>query len=234
MEELSARPLTGLLVEDVKAMRTYLRSMLEDDRTRISETSSLGEARGFLRHALRFAPDFILLDLDLPDGNGLDLMPDVPSSTLVVALTADVDRETELQCMSAGCDLVIEKSHQLASLREVIANRIGMKAEQYGRGAKLCSSYITFLAETKVEIEEARSNADFLAARRIAHRLRGTAIHFGFPGIASAAKSVCAALSVGQLEQFEVSILSLRDRIGDALETHHRASRRRANEEAPA
>ena len=207
-------------------MRIHLRSLLENKNIRIVEAGTLAEARAMLRRASTPRPDFIVLDIDLPDGSGLDIMPDVPTATLVVALTADVTREIELQCFSAGCDLVIEKSHHLHALPEVIAKHAELEVAQGARDVEVCPSYITFLAEVLIDIEEARNTADFPAARRIAHRLRGTAIHFGFPGISSAANAVSAALSAGQLEQFETSILSLRDRIGDALETHYKTIRK--------
>ena len=66
---------SGLLVEDVRAMRTYLRTMLQVENVQIDEAGSLREAREFLRNTAAASPDFIVLDLELPDGNGLDLMP---------------------------------------------------------------------------------------------------------------------------------------------------------------
>jgi two-component system KDP operon response regulator KdpE len=75
--------ISGLLVEDVKAMRIYLRAMLENENVLIAEASSLAEARGFLRASPGSPPDFVVLDLELPDGNGLDLMPDLSGATRV-------------------------------------------------------------------------------------------------------------------------------------------------------
>ena len=113
----------GLLVEDVRAMRTYLRTMLQDEYAQIDEAGSLMEARERLRSSEDSSPDFVVLDLELPDGNGLDLMPDMPLTTRVIALTAEVNREIELQCHNAGCDAVLEKNRELLSLRELIKGR---------------------------------------------------------------------------------------------------------------
>ena len=215
----SNNPMSGLLVEDVRAMRTYLRTMLQDQHIQIVEAASLKEARDYLRTPAGKSLEFVLLDLELPDGNGLDLMPDIPLSTRVIALTAEVNSEVRLQCRKAGCDRVIEKNQELSSLRELISGR----AEPSPAMRKLSPShsYINFLAEMLVDLDDAQVKADFLAVRRIAHRLRGTAIHFGYPGIGSAAKFVSSALSAGQLEQFDTATDSLRSRISEALEARH-------------
>jgi CheY-like chemotaxis protein/HPt (histidine-containing phosphotransfer) domain-containing protein len=214
-------------------MRTYLRTMLQVENVQIDEAGSLREAREFLRNTAAASPDFIVLDLELPDGNGLDLMPDVPLTTRVIALTADVSREIELQCRKAGCDLVLEKNHELSTLREIIAGQNSGSTTTHIRSLPPSGSYITFLAEVLIELDDAQRKADFLAVRRIAHRLRGTAIHFGYPGIGAAAKSVSSALRAGRLDQLDTATSSLRDRISDALETHHLKTRNTAITEAP-
>ena len=224
----SRSQVSGLLVEDVKAMRIYLRAMLDDENIRITEASGLGEARKFLRASPDSPPDFVVLDLELPDGNGLDLMPDLSVATRVVALTADVTREVELQCLNAGCDLVIEKNAELASLRERVWHSIAARTEPGERDQESCFSYVTFLAEVLVELRSAQAQDDLLLIRQIAHRLRGTAIHFGYPGIGSAAKSVNVALRAGQMDRLATAAETLCARISDALEAHHLKTRRQS------
>ena len=227
----SAGYISGLLVEDVKAMRIYLRAALECDEVSLTDVGGLGEAREFLRASADSPPDFIVLDLELPDGNGLDLMPDVPAATRVLALTADVTREIELQCHNAGCDLVIEKSGELSSLRDRISEAATFRARQDVRDRSFNHSYVPFLAEILTELHSAQARDDVLTIRQIAHRLRGTAVHFGYPGIGSAAKSVNAALRGGQLDQFKAAASTLCARISDALEAHHLKTRRQSTTE---
>jgi CheY-like chemotaxis protein len=220
--------ISGLLVEDVKAMRIYLRTVLESEEVRLTDVGGLAEARTFLRALADSPPDFIVLDLELPDGNGLDLMPDVPAKTRVLALTADVTREVELQCRDAGCDLVIEKSGELASLRDKISDAVTLRKREDIRDRALCYSYVPFLAEVLTELHSAQAQEDVLKIRQIAHRLRGTAVHFGYPGIGSAARSVNLALQGGQLDQFRAAAGTLCARISDALEAHHLKTRRQS------
>ena len=221
----------GLIVEDVRAMRTYLRTMLQDEHVRIDEAGSLKEARKLLRNTASRSPDFVVLDLELPDGNGLDLMADMPLTTRVIALTAEVNREIELQCHSAGCDAVIEKGRKLPKLRKLIDDQSSGPMTLCSRDPVPSCSYVTFLAEILIELDDVQRKADFLAIRRIAHRLRGTAIHFGYPGIGSAAKTVSSALRAGRLHRVDAATKSLRARISDALETHHLNTRKTATSE---
>ncbi len=171
-----------------------------------------------------------MLDLELPDGHGLDLIPDMPLTTRVIALTAEVNREIELQCHNAGCDAVVEKGRKLPKLRSLI-NDQGGSPTTLSREVVPSSSYVTFLAEILVELDDVHGKADFLTLRQIAHRLRGTAIHFGYPGIGSAAKTVSSALRAGRLDQVDAATMALRARIGDALETHHLKTRKAATAE---
>ena len=53
----------------------------------------------------------VLLDLTLPDGNGLDLVGALKSAgcRTVVALTGHDDPETKARCIAAGCADVLVK-----------------------------------------------------------------------------------------------------------------------------
>ena len=204
------------------------------------EFSGLGhdiETAGSVKDALLLGGaknfDVVFLDIRMPDGNGLDLMHDMPLTTQVIALTAEVNREIELQCHNAGCDAVLEKNRELLSLRELVKGRSNGSTTSSIRSPAPSGSYITFLAEILGELDDAQRKSDFLVIRRIAHRLRGTAIHFGYPGIGSAAKTVSSALRAGRLEQFDTATSSLRARISDALEAHHLQTRKTAITEAP-
>lgn len=227
----SGEYLSVLVVDDIKAMRTFLRTMLESDSVRFEEAGGLREARMIVRGAPHAPPDLVLLDLDLPDGNGLDLVTELPPATRVIALTADVDRETELLCQNAGCDLVIAKNRDLSSLREIVGGGSAIESKPRPRDASRGGRYVSFLAEALVELEDARRSQDILAVRRVAHRLRGTAIHFGYPGIGLAAKAVNSALRDGGVARLEAATSSLSERIIDALEAHHRKTRHLTNSE---
>mgnify|MGYP000423542745 CR=1 FL=1 len=61
-----------LIVEDEQAIRRFLRTALEGDGMRVYEAETL--QRGLLEAATR-KPDLIILDLGLPDGDGIEFYP---------------------------------------------------------------------------------------------------------------------------------------------------------------
>jgi two-component system KDP operon response regulator KdpE len=63
-----------LLVEDVAVNRLTLGALLEADGHEVHEAATCAEARLRLK---RIVFDVVLLDLDLPDGQGMELIADV-------------------------------------------------------------------------------------------------------------------------------------------------------------
>ena len=63
-----------LLIDDVGVNRLTLSALLEDDGHVVDEAESCSQAREKLA-ASRY--DVVLLDLGLPDGNGVTLIPDI-------------------------------------------------------------------------------------------------------------------------------------------------------------
>lgn len=107
-----------LLVEDNETIRNAFSILLEESGYRVLQASSGKDA---VQLAARDAPDLILLDLGLPDINGLEVTRtlkaredtrDIP----VVALTGralETDREA---CLAAGCAGYLTKPINTAEL----------------------------------------------------------------------------------------------------------------------
>lgn len=207
-----------LLVEDVEAMRALLSVLLDGIECEVVTAETLMAARQILRSQEQGPLDFIILDLELPDGNGLELLPEVDESIRVIALTADDSREAQLQCQHAGCEAVLSKSDELVKLKGILMGPSVAMSGRHRSIPEISYPYICYLAETRLELEKVRRRSDLLELRRIAHRLRGTAIHFGHPGIGRSAKSISSALAAGDLERAGEEAQALSARIGDALE----------------
>ena len=207
-----------LLVEDVAAMRLYLRYALERDGVQIIEAGDLGTARQLLRTGLR--PTSVLLDLELPDGNGLELLPDLPPGTPVAALTGDDSSETARRCREAGCTLVLSKSSRLGGISEVvekIERDWQMQPRRHSHRPELADRYFSFLVETLQELQQAARQGDFGSARRIGHRLRGTAVHFGYGSIGTCAGELGKAIASGDTKVIDVTLDTLLERLADAV-----------------
>ena len=114
-EEGSAKPLRIMLVEDHVSFRQALAFMLDRDPNFevVAQAGSLAEARRGLdgRETLG-GIDAAVIDLALPDGNGVDLVGELrrhnPGVTVLV-LSATLSQATLAKAVQAGVDGVLDK-----------------------------------------------------------------------------------------------------------------------------
>lgn len=97
-----------LAVEDEPAIRNILRALLEGDHYRFigAETAERGEIE-----ARSHKPDLLLVDLGLPDGNGIDLIRRIRawSSVPIIVLSARTMEEQKIAALDAGADDYVTK-----------------------------------------------------------------------------------------------------------------------------
>ena len=106
-----------LLLEDDATLGQGIRFALENSEARVTLCSALSQARSLLSGQ---AYDLLILDVNLPDGSGLDLLREVRRSGLrvpVILLTAN-DMETDIVMgLESGADDYVTKPFSLAVLR---------------------------------------------------------------------------------------------------------------------
>jgi two-component system KDP operon response regulator KdpE len=104
-----------LAVEDEPDIRRILRAILEDDHYRFIEadTAERGEIE-----ARSHKPDLLLVDLGLPDGNGIDLIRRIRSWSPVpiIVLSARTMEEQKIAALDAGADDYVTKPFSTAEL----------------------------------------------------------------------------------------------------------------------
>ena len=107
--------LTVLLVEDEQAIRRFVRAALEGVGCRVHEADSLH--RGLLEAGTR-QPDLIILDLGLPDGDGVDFIRDLRawSGVPVLVLSARIEEYDKVEALDAGADDYLVKPFGVAEL----------------------------------------------------------------------------------------------------------------------
>jgi two-component system, OmpR family, KDP operon response regulator KdpE len=118
---------TVLLVEDEELNRVLVRAILSranEPRVRAAELVEAGSLER-ARSVLDDRPvDVVLLDINLPDGNGLSLATDLHTREdrpQVIALTASVLPHERAAAMSAGCDAFLDKPYAPQDLLDVLA-----------------------------------------------------------------------------------------------------------------
>jgi two-component system, cell cycle response regulator DivK len=120
------RPLV-LLVEDNETIRNAFALLLEESGYSVEHA---GSGQGALESAAAELPDVILMDLGLPDMNGLDVTrrlkaDPATSSAPIVAITGRALETDQNACLAAGCAAYIAKPVDTTVLLGIIAEQLG-------------------------------------------------------------------------------------------------------------
>ena len=108
-----------LIIDDHAVVREGIRSALEKlERFHVFQAASKSEA---IAQITKIAPDGIIVDINLPDGNGLEIVSwvrSISSTIAIVVLTLNEHGDFLLASMKAGASSYIHKS---APLRELLS-----------------------------------------------------------------------------------------------------------------
>ena len=109
-------PAKVLIVEDEKQIRRFVRVAVEDEGCQVSEAETM--AQGLLEAGAR-QPDLLILDLGLPDGNGIDLIRDLRgwSDVPILILSARAQEKDKIDALDAGADDYLTKPFSVGELR---------------------------------------------------------------------------------------------------------------------
>ena len=106
-----------LVIDDHAVVREGIRSALEkSERFYIFEAASKSEA---IAQITKISPDGIIVDINLPDGNGLEIVSwvrSISSTIAIVVLTLNEQADFLLASMKAGASSYIHKSAPLSDL----------------------------------------------------------------------------------------------------------------------
>ena len=196
-----------MVVDDHDTFRDPLAFMLEreSDLTVVARARSLSEAREVLE-STEHAVDVAIVDLNLPDGSGTDLIKDLRGSrshTKALVLSAVSEQRYVAEAIEAGAAGVMHKSRpmsdlveavrslaageQLLSQQEVIeALRVIVRERESHREAQALSEQLT-----PREREVLQSLAEGLSDKEIARRF-----HVGVGTVHSHVASILSKLEV--------------------------------------
>ena len=104
-----------LVVEDDPEIRALIQSTLSVEGFDVQTAVSVGEASALLRHC---APDILLLDLGLPDGDGASLVQEVRKhhSLPILVVSARHQETQKIQLLDAGADDYLTKPFSVTEL----------------------------------------------------------------------------------------------------------------------
>ena len=113
----------ALIVEDDPNSLSGLSAILSADGFSVDTAASLAEARAALA---RFIPDVVLVDLNLPDGGGLELLPHLPAqppggALPVIVMTGNATVESAIEGLRHGIWDYLLKPVNIPRLRSLLA-----------------------------------------------------------------------------------------------------------------
>lgn len=172
-----------LLVEDHAAFREPLSFMFdrEPEFTVVGQAGSLAEAREMLD-----VVDVAVVDLDLPDGNGAELIGELRAANpqaMVLVLTASTDRRIHARAVEAGAAGALHKSARIKdvidAVRRLKEGETLLSPNQLGELLRLAVQQHAQDREARKAIEQLtprerevlRALADGLSDKEIAERL---------------------------------------------------------------
>lgn len=118
-----------LIVDDDTETLQALEKVVRLEGFTSDTARSLKEARASM---IRRRADLVLLDLNLPDGEGMDLFDDIElrKGTQIVLITGNASLETSIQALRLGAtDYLIKPRQYQAAERHIVQGRPAHRSE---------------------------------------------------------------------------------------------------------
>ena len=129
-----AEPLpVAILIEDEPQIRRFVRTALEAEGWSVHEAETMRQG---LTDARTRRPDLIILDLGLPDGDGVGFLHDFRawSKVPVIVLSARVEEQDKIAALDAGADDYLTKPFGVGELLARV--RAVLRRQEMGRLAR--------------------------------------------------------------------------------------------------
>ncbi len=133
--------LRALVIDDEKTIRRFLKATLATQGYKVFEASNGSEA---LENAVSSRPDLIILDLGLPDQDGLEILRQIRqrSKTPVIILSVREREVDKIRALDLGADDYLTKPFSagelLARLRAVMRRLVPLNETTVFKAGKLC------------------------------------------------------------------------------------------------
>ena len=121
----------AVLIEDERQIRRFVRAALESEGWAVHESETMKQ--GLVEAATR-KPDLVVVDLGLPDGDGVDLIRDLRtwSGVPVIVLSARADESDKVDALDAGADDYLTKPFGIAELLARVRATVRRRAQPAG------------------------------------------------------------------------------------------------------
>lgn len=130
---MNAKGATVLIIEDEPQIRRFVRTALEADGCQVHEAENA--ERGLIEAGTR-KPDLIVLDLGLPDRDGVEVIRDLRAWTEmpIIVLSARTQEAEKISALDAGADDYLTKpfgvGELMARMRVVLRRRAAVDGSE--------------------------------------------------------------------------------------------------------
>lgn len=120
--DVKEQTFTVLLSDDSKVVRKHIVNILAG----LPQVKVVGEQEtvaGTIEAVDRIQPDVVILDINMPDGSGIDALKHIKSSvprTEVIMLTNHANPFYRRACMRAGASYFLDKSSEFRQIGELL------------------------------------------------------------------------------------------------------------------
>jgi CheY-like chemotaxis protein len=201
-----------LLAEDSEDIQVYLRYLLEKEGLDVTTVSTGSKV---LHELAQSDFDLILMDLQMPDGGGMETTKIIRNSgnkIPIFALTANATKQDEIDCLEAGFDLFLTKPIDREKLLEALACYLPIvekiKIEGHGIGEASSDSNLNlqqhffnslvFKIKNIIDFNQSKS---FDLLEKELHQLRGASGFYGYPQLAHIGEKIEFALKKSSNEK---------------------------------
>lgn len=128
MEGRFMKPIRVLILDDESTLRTALFRLLDRKGYQVVTAQRLDEARSFMSPEKPF--DIAIVDMNLPDGNGLDLISEIKQvnpNTQVIVLTGFATIDTAIQATQKGAYHFLTKPFNVEELMSLLDKALAHK-----------------------------------------------------------------------------------------------------------
>ena len=139
-----------VVIEDEPQIRRFVRAALEAEGWQVHEADT---AKKGLTEAGTRKPDLLVLDLGLPDGDGLEVIRDVRgwSAVPIIVLSARSDETDKIAALDAGADDYLTKPFGVGELLARVRANLRRPRAAQGNGAADAGDPLFRFGEVEVD-----------------------------------------------------------------------------------
>lgn len=204
-----------LFIEDEANIRNFVKTILTANGYQVLEAANMAEGRMmYLSHS----PDMIILDLGLPDGDGINLIREIREETAlpILVLSARMDETDKVAALDCGANDYVTKpfgtAELMARVRAALRIRM-MSAEQtleHGRRFQLEELVIdyeqrrVFMGQEEIKLTQTEYNILTLLAMHAGKMMTYTEI----------IREIWRLNDVGSIKKLQVNMANIRKKLG--------------------